>query len=208
MKKLLTALLSVALLLTCLGGAVLAQPAAPSDEDLPAYEAGSAPAETDLWTAMLPPVHALVSAMAENELTYDSDSPLFQWTSLYYMLSLYGQMDDRTQLSDEYMSVPREVVLDYAAPLFPALEQLAEVPDALADRVTYCADEDSYHLSRGDEGLTQMTLTASYPTGSSGRQITGQMVYLETGAVLYTFRAQLAENDSMFGYAITDITLE
>lgn len=207
MKKLLTSLLSVALLLTCLGGAVLAQPAAPSEEEAPVYEAGSVPAETDLWTAMLPPVHALVSAMAENELTYDGDSPLFQWTSLYYMLSLYGQMDDRTQLSDEYMTVPSEVILDYAAPLFPAMDVLPQLPEALADRITYCVEEDAYHLARGDEGLTQMTLTSSYPTGSIGRQLSGQMVFLETGAVLYTFQAQLEERDTMFGYVITDITL-
>lgn len=53
-----------------------------------------------------------------------------------------------------------------------------------------------------------MTLTSSYPTGNTGRVITGEMVYLETGKVLHTFRVQLEEDDSMFGFAITGLTLD
>lgn len=209
MKKLLTSLLAVTLLLVSLGGAVLAEPRQPSAEtEDPAYEAGTVPAQTDAWTAMLPPVHALVATMAENDMTYDPDSPLFQWTSLYYMLSFYGQMDDRAELSDAYMTLPREAVLDYASPLFPQLSELPPLPQELADRVTYDAASDSYQLSRGDEGLSQLKLTASYPTGNTGRLISGEMIYLETGEVLHTFQVQLEETDSMFGYAITGLTLD
>ena len=71
MKKLLTAALAAAVLMVTLGGAVLAEPRLPSDADAQpdtSYEAGSAPAQTDAWTAMQPAVHALVLAMDENDL--------------------------------------------------------------------------------------------------------------------------------------------
>ena len=186
MKKLLTSLLVVTMLLVSLGGAVLAEPRQPSAEtEDQIHEAGTVPAQTDVWTAMLPPIHALVATMVENDMTYDSDSSLFQWTSLYYMLSLYGQMDDRAELSDAYMTLPSEAILDYAAPLFPQLTELPQLPQDLADRITYHAASDTYQLARGDEGLSQLKLTASYPTGNTGRLISGQMIYLETGEVLY-----------------------
>ena len=63
-------------------------------------------------------------------------------------------------------------------------------------------------MARGDEGLSQLKLTASYPTGNTGRLISGQMIYLETGEVLHTFQVQLEETDSMFGYTITGLTLD
>lgn len=209
MKKLLTSLLAVTMLLVSLGGAVLAEPRQPSAEtEDQIHEAGTVPAQTDVWTAMLPPIHALVATMVENDMTYDSDSSLFQWTSLYYMLSLYGQMDDRAKLSDAYMTLPSEAILDYAAPLFPQLTELPQLPQELADRITYHAASDTYQLARGDEGLSQLKLTASYPTGNTGRLISGQMIYLETGEVLHTFQVQLEETDSMFGYTITGLTLD
>ncbi len=211
MKKLLTAALAAAVLMVTLGGAVLAEPRLPSDADAQpdtSYEAGSAPAQTDAWTAMQPAIHALVLAMDENDLDYTPDDPRFQWVALYYMLSLYGQMDDRAELSDAYLTLPGEAVMDLAIPMFPQLTGLPQLPEELADRITYDADGDTYQLSRGDEGLSQVTLTSSYPTGNTGRVITGEMVYLETGKVLHTFRVQLEEDDSMFGFAITGLTLD
>ena len=92
--------------------------------------------------------------------------------------------------------------------MFPQLTGLPQLPEELADRITYDANGDTYQLSRGDEGLSQVTLTSSYPTGNTGRVITGEMVYLETGKVLHTFRVQLEEDDSMFGFAITGLTLD
>lgn len=210
MKKLLTAALAAAVLLVTLGGAVLAEPRLPSADEPEtdvSYEAGSAPAQTDVWASMQPAVHALVLAMDENDLDYAPDDPRFQWVALYYMLSLYGRMDDRAQLSDEYLVLPAEAVMDCAVPMFPRLEALPPLPEELADRVTYNAADDAYQLSRGDEGLSQLTLGSNYPVGSTGRVVTGEMVYLETGKVLRTFRVQLKENDSMFGYAITGVTL-
>ena len=157
---------------------------------------------------MQPAIHALVLAMDENDLDYTPDDPRFQWVALYYMLSLYGRMDDRAELSDAYLTLPGEAVMDLAIPMFPQLTGLPQLPEELADRITYDAGGDTYQLSRGDEGLSQVTLTSSYPTGNTGRVITGEMVYLETGKVLHTFRVQLEEDDSMFGFAITGLTLD
>ena len=211
MKKILTAMLAAAVLMATLGGAVLAEPRLPSDADAEpdtSYEPGSAPAQTDAWTAMQPAIHALVLAMDENDLAYDPDDARFQWIALYYMLSLYGQMDDRAELSDAYLTLPGEAVMDFAIPMFPQLTGLSQLPEELADRVTYDADSDTYQLSRGDEGLSQLVLTSSYPTGNTGRVITGQMVYLETCKVLHTFQIQLEEDDSMFGHVVTGVTLD
>lgn len=209
MKKLLTALLAAVLAAAVLGSTVLAEPQLPSAPEQPAAEtAGSVPAQTDVWDAMRPAIHALVLAMDENELAYTPDDSTFQWTALYYMLSLYGQMDDRSQLSDEYLTLPAEAVMDYAGALFPDLSQLPDLPEALSDRVSYEEDEGLYHLSRGDEGLCRLELTSSYPTGNTGRVITGRVIYLETGSVLYPFRVRLEESDSMFGCVIDELELD
>ena len=131
MKKLLTAALAAAVLMVTLGGAVLAEPRLPSDADAQpdtSYEAGSAPAQTDAWTAMQPAIHALVLAMDENDLDYTPDDPRFQWVALYYMLSLYGRMDDRAELSDAYLTLPGEAVMDLAIPMFPQLTGLPQLP--------------------------------------------------------------------------------
>ena len=79
-----------------LGAAALTQS---QQESLPAVSTeevhGNVPAQTNAAQAMTPAVHALVLAMTENHLDYDPSDSEFLWTSLYYMLSLYGQMDER-----------------------------------------------------------------------------------------------------------------
>ena len=110
MKKLILSLTIVSLLIFPLGAAALTQS---QQESLPAVSTeevhGNVPAQTDAAQAMTPAVHALVLAMTENHLDYDPSDSEFLWTSLYYMLSLYGQMDERAEFTDDTMILPSEM---------------------------------------------------------------------------------------------------
>ena len=111
MKKLILSLTIVSLLIFPLGAAALTDS---QQEPLPAVSTeevhGNVPAQTDAAQAMTPAVHALVLAMTENHLDYDPSDSEFLWTSLYYMLSLYGQMDERADFTDDTMILPSEMV--------------------------------------------------------------------------------------------------
>lgn len=168
---------------------------------------GTVPAQTDLSQSMAPAIHALVLTMVENDLAYDGESDLFFWTGMYYMLSLYGQRDDRARLTDDMLILPSETVRDYAAALFPHRQELPELPGALQDRITYRADDDTYSLARGDEGLAEIRLASSQPRGDGVREIAGELIYLEDESPLASFRVELVPQGGMLGYAISDLVL-
>ena len=96
---------------------------------------GNIPAQADAAQAMYPAVHSLVLAMTENDLEYAPEDSEFLWTSLYYMLSLYGQMDERAELTDDTLILPSEMVRDYAAALYPQVEQLPGIPSPISQRI-------------------------------------------------------------------------
>ena len=54
------------------------------------------------------------------------------------MLSLYGQMDARAELTDDMLILPAETAADYASALFPDFQGLPPLP-AGWDRVIYDA---------------------------------------------------------------------
>ena len=115
MKKLVLSLSLFALLATSLGGAAFAQARQEASPVLSPEEIhGSAPAQPDASESMYPAVHALVMAMTENHLDYDPEDPEFLWTSLYYMLSLYGQRDERAEVTDDSLLLPGEVIRLYS----------------------------------------------------------------------------------------------
>ena len=120
MKKLLASLTILTILALPLGSAASAEQQTPP-ADLSVEEVhGNIPAQADAAQAMYPAVHSLVLAMTENDLEYAPEDSEFLWTSLYYMLSLYGQMDERAELTDDTLILPSEMVRDYAAALYPA----------------------------------------------------------------------------------------
>ena len=208
MKKLILFLTVLALVILPFG-AQAAQPQQDSDSAGQAqrFIPGSVPAQTDLSQSMRPAIHALVLTMAENDLSYDQNSELFFWTGMYYMLSLYGEMDDRAELTDDTLILPTETVQDYAAALFPNRQGLPALPKALSDRITYRAADGTYRLARGDEGLAEVQLQSSRVLSGGLREIEGKLVYLEDGSTLATFRVELEPQDSMFGYSISDMTM-
>mgnify|MGYP001035168335 CR=1 FL=1 len=132
MKKRLLSICLIVILVLSLGSAAMAA-SKPENSFIP----GRVPAETDAIQSVTPPIHALVLCMVENDLEY-SKSDLFTWKSLYYMLSLYGQMDARAELTDDMLILPAETAADYASALFPDFQGLPPLP-AGWDRVIYDA---------------------------------------------------------------------
>ena len=129
MKKWMIALMMAALLIVPMGGIAYAvgegAPAAPvAGEFIP----GDVPAQSGTMDAMVAPVNALVMCMVEQGLAYNDQDDVFLWNSLYYMLSLCGQMDERAELTDDMLILPAETVADYAGALFSNFDGLPALP--------------------------------------------------------------------------------
>lgn len=210
MKKLMIALLMTALLVVPMGGIAYAETKG-EPQTQPAVETefvpGGVPAESGVLDAMVPPVNALVLCMVEQGLKYDEQDDVFLWNSLYYMLSLCGQMDERAELTDETLILPAETVADYAGALFSNYSGLPALPVDMVGRVSYDWQTDSFRLARGDAGLTETRLGQTKSLGGGTFQVSGALVSLEDESVLHEFTVYLVRNDSMFGYAISGLDI-
>ena len=211
MKKLLLTAMIAALLVMPLEGTALAQTpeaSAPAETAQEAdFDPGCVPTETDALASMTPAVHAVVLAMLHQEQTRFSpqDSGLV-WESLYNMLSLYGQLDERSSYVDGDLILPVETVQDFSSALTPNLEDLGALPEDLADRMVYASEIDGYRLACGDDSLAQIRLESSSNLGRN-LELTGALVYLVDGTDLASFRVTLQPSDNLFGYAITALEL-
>ena len=208
MKKKLISLILIAATLCSLCGWAYAV----GDKDLQQageafYVPGSVPAESGAMDGMVPPINALVLCMLEQKLTYDETSDAFFWNSLYYMISLYGQLDSRAELTDDTLILPAETVEDYAAALFTNYSGLPALPVSLMDRVTFDWSTDSYRLARGDAGLSETRIEAVETLDGGALRVTGALVALEDESDLCRFSAVLTANDSMFGYSISGLEI-
>ena len=171
------------------------------------FLAGSVPADSKLTDAITLPIHALVLSMLEHELTYDVWSAPFVWNALYYALSLYGQTDERAQLTDEALLLPSEVVNDFSRALFAELNELPALPAELEGFVSCDPASDVYILALGDFALTRIQLDALAPLPDGSFALNGSLTSLEDGSPLCSFLITLVENDSMFGFSILDVSL-
>ena len=203
MKKLLLSVLVAALMITPLGVVASAEnvgPSAPQAEE--SYAPGQVPARFTVAEAMGPAVHAVALAMMSRDVTsFDPADPALAWDALYNMLSMYGQLDSRSDYRDELLVIPSETVFDYAAAILPDLSVLGDLPDELADRMTYDAETDSYLVVCGSDSLAEVRAQ------SAGNVLTGSLVYLVDGSELTGFEAVLAPADTMFGRAIVSLEL-
>ena len=138
MKKWMIALMMAALLIVPMGGIAYAvgegAPAAPAAGE---FIPGDVPAQSGTMDAMVAPVNALVMCMVEQGLAYNDQDDVFLWNSLYYMLSLCGQMDERAELTDDMLILPAETVADYAGALFSNFDGLPALPRARR-KVSFC----------------------------------------------------------------------
>lgn len=215
MKKLIPLLLAVCLLVTPMMGKVSADDHdhAISPELFPQsteqdmiFPAGSVPADSALLDGIQLPIHALVLSMLEHEESYDIQSPSFVWTGLYYALSMYGQADDRAQLTQEALLLPSESVHDFARALFARLESLPAIPAQLTDFVRYEPATDTYQLALGDFAETVLLLGEPIPQEGGSFILDGTLTALEDSSPLCSFRITLLENDTMFGFSILDVS--
>ena len=176
MKKWMIALMMAALLIVPMGGIAYAvgegAPAAPAAGE---FIPGDVPAQSGTMDAMVAPVNALVMCMVEQGLAYNDQDDVFLWNSLYYMLSLCGQMDERAELTDDMLILPAETVADYAGALFSNFDGLPALPREMNGRVSYDWQNDTFRLARGDAGLTETRLGEITELGGGCVQVAGRM---------------------------------
>ena len=166
---------------------------------------GSIPAETGAVESMTPALHAgllTLLHLGDDALTGDAG----RWETVYNMLSLYGQLDERADSGDGLLTVPAETVLDFSAALPGGPVYLNTLPEDLADRMTYLADQDSFQVVCGDDNLAEIQLSGS--TVEQGKLVlSGRLVYSVDASVLTGFQAVLQPTDSLFGYQIETLAL-
>lgn len=205
MKKAMLTLLIVSLFILPAGGTLAGQGEVSGQGTQ--YVPGAVPAGTGMAEAMTPALHGVVLAMLNrNTSVFDPGDSDLAWESLYNMLSLYGQMDSRALEENEALTVPVETAADYSAALNLSLHKLGSCPASLADRLHYNKAEGVYTLACGSDDLAQLRLFDVQPL-REGVQVSGALVYLVDGVELARFQAEIQPQDTMFGCAITALTL-
>ena len=214
MKKVLMTLMIASLLVLPLGSVALAEHAETVPSEVPVtltpvgeFIPGDVPAQSNALDSIAPALHATVLAMLNQDAeTFSAEDPLLAWESLYNMVSLYGQMDNRSEYLGDALLLPSETVSDYAAALIPDFYALGPTPEALADRLVYDEASDSYLVTCGENGLSELVLNIA-SSDSDTLCVNGCLVYLVDGSVLTQFYAELSVQDSMFGYTISALEL-
>ena len=138
-KGFISCLLAAALLVT-LGGAALAdhEETAPAretvQEPIRDYAPGTVPAQTGAVQSMSPAVHGVLLAMLHHGADeFQADDTALAWESLYNMLSLYGQLDERSEYQDsDHLLLLSETVRDYTAALDVSFDELGPLPGSLS----------------------------------------------------------------------------
>ena len=212
MKKYLLSILTAALLLAPLQGILVqAQGPVPAQENAsPVQEqnpSGTSPAQTDAVASMTPAIHAVILAMLHQDAaSFDGAEPVLGWEALYNMLSLYGQLDDRSEYLGEDLVLPVETVMDFAVALVPSYASLGSLPSELADRMVYDPEIDSYLVTCGSDSLSQIQVENVERTGQV-LHLSGALVYLVDGSALARFQAVFTPQDNMFGYTISHLEI-
>ena len=206
MKKLLLTALIAAMLVVPLGTVALADDESPAPSPLvnEEYIPGEAPAENSPQ-AMVPALHAVLLAMENQNLTsFTTENETLSWEMLYNLLSMYGQMDDRSDYDGELLVLPAETVMDYSAALFADPLAPETLPDELTDRMTYSADTDEYRLYCGSDSLSEVLITNTRVLDNRVA-VSGKLMFLAEEIELASFTATLAVADNLFGYTLVGL---
>lgn len=212
MKKLIPLVLALCMLIAPISADEQGMNTAPSLPEETAnpevvFLAGSVPADATLMDAIGLPIHALVLSMTEHEFAYDPQSAPFVWNALYYALSMYGEADDRAELTQDALLLPSESVDDFFRALFAGLDTLPALPEQMDGFVSYHSNSDMYRLALGDFALTQIRLGQLMAQENGTFTVDGTLTSPEDSAPLSSFRVTLTENDTMFGFSILDVSL-
>ena len=203
MKKLLLTVLIAAMMVLPLGTVAMAddKPLTQSPEANESYTPGEAPAQSDV-SFMIPALHAVLLAMENQDVSsFTTADTVMSWEMLYNLLSMYGQLDDRSDYDGDMLVLPSETVMDFSSALFSAPLSPDTLPEELTDRITYCADSDSYRLFCGSDDLAEVVITNTRDLGSA-MAVSGKLMFLAENTELASFSATLAVSDNLFGYTL------
>lgn len=202
MKKLALALLLSALMILPAQGAALepAQALAP-DTAISTVE------PLTLAQPLAPVLHGMLLAMGNHGCTaFDAGDPLLTWEALYNSLSLYGQIDERSEYLDGDLLLLSEEVADFAGALSLSPAAMGPLPRELTDRMTYLPELDAYRLVCGSDGLSELQVrSARWEDG--GLVVEGALTDMVEGCDIYAFRAVLQPSERMFGAVVTGLSL-
>ena len=208
MKKMLMTLMLAVLFIIPLETVALAQPAeAPLPEAaVELFVHGDVPAQTDLADSMAPALHGVVLALVNHgEQSFSPDNAELAWESLYNMVSLYGQLDNRSDYREDDLLLPSETVSDYSSALFSA-PLSGEIPEGLSDRMIYDEESDCWLVACGEKGLSEISVTYTAANEDEIR-VDGELVYLVDGSVLAQFEAVLIPQDNLLGCTLFSLEL-
>ena len=164
---------------------------------------GTVPAESTMAQAISPAVHAMILAMNNHDVCqYSTDHTDVAWEALYNMLSIYGQLDTRSEYVDDFLVVPSETVSDFSCALLGYAVDPTQLPEFLFDRMTYDTETDSYLLVCGNDGLCEIQFS-----DDTGSEMYGTLVYQVDGTALNSFCVVSDHADNMLGYQITRLDL-
>ena len=208
LKKLVTAALITSMLILPVNSV---GPAGYEEASLPSqsqdYIPGDLPAQTGAEESMGPVLHAMLLAMLNHDVKdFDLGDSELGWEGLYNMLSLYGQLDSRSDEKNGELFLPEETVRDYAAALDADLEALGDLPAGLRDRMNYDNVSCCYLLVCGEDDQVQVR-TDSLRTEGTALVLSGALVDEVEREDLVRFRAVLRPRDNMFGYAVSALSI-
>ena len=209
MKKLLLTTVIASLFILPFGPVALADDVSATEPSVEyvEYIPGAAPALSSSVDAMTPALHAVLLAMENQQAeSFTTEDPVLAWEMLYNLLSMYGQLDERSSYEEDVLILPSETVYDYAAALFPEMPDPAQLPEALADRMTYDAQNDEFRLICGSDGLSEVVISTTVPSGKD-LLVAGSLVYLAEDTQLAAFTATLSAADNLFGCVISDLSV-
>lgn len=205
MKKILLATMLISLLVVPVRGVSPQESALLGGAD---FSLGDVPAQESVSDVMSPAIHAAILAMVHLEQTeFDAENNLLAWETLYNMLSMYGQLDERAEYQGETLLLPAETVQDYAAAIFPCEQPFAPaVPAQLLDRMRYLPALDSYEIVCGEDDLSEVCVQTQV-NECGAVTLTGQLVYAVDETTLAEFQVRLCEQESMLGYCIDTLAI-
>lgn len=207
MKKLLTVLIACVLILPFALPALAVPEEAAAPVPVNEYLPGRVPARTDASEAMSPALHAAVLAMMNQDADrFDPSDSSLAWESLYNLLSLYGQLDNRVEESGGVLLLPEETAWDYAAALGLASDGMGTLPAGVPDRLSYDSASQCYRVTAGEDSLSQLQVRQTERT-AGGLRLTGALVFLPENRDLVHFQAELRPRDNLFGWSLAGMAL-
>lgn len=208
MKKLLLTTMIASMLLIPFGTVAVAENQEASaavvvETMTPKYVTGAVPAQSTMAQAISPAVHAMILAMNNhNVCQYSAENTDVAWESLYNLLSMCGQLDDRAEYVDGFLVFPAETVADFSCALLGYTVEPSQLPEFLLDRMNYDAQTDSYLLVCGNDDLSEIQFN-----DDTGDEMYGSLVYQVDGTALSSFCVVSDHADNLLGYRITRLEL-